>query len=389
MPVAPETDLLCPAPSTRLAKPVSTSPSPAVDEAAKTAVSDTVVTEARPTEAQPAGVTTAGGTTGLGAAFAERAIAKRDQRLEAHRAQLESEGADAIVASAEPEGPISVADAIGPKALGGAYAAKMMAKREERMAYDRRQKQKRDGEAKAESDVPQPEKPQPTKAEPAKAEPAKAEPAAVTEEDEAELSTLAKFAQYAVLLALVLVVYVGLTAWQIWGTAQPSVTDDGPVSADAVVVLGAAQYDGTPSPVLEGRLAKALEIYNSGEAAFIIPTGSNQEGDRFTEGFTGFTWLRDRGVPEEAILVNVDGGNTWEQLTSTAAILEARELTDAILVSDPYHTYRLTEIADEAGLEATVVPTDLESTYSDLARETAAVSVGRLIGFRRLSNLRG
>lgn len=191
------------------------------------------------------------------------------------------------------------------------------------------------------------------------------------------------------LILTVLVIYVAATAWQVWDESR---TDDaiGPdaVTADAIVVLGAAQYDGEPSPVLEGRLQKALDLYEAGAASIVVTTGANQEGDRFTEGFAGYDWLRDRGVPEDAILIDVSGTNTYEQISSTSAILTERNFETAILVSDPYHSYRLGEIADEVGMEAVVSPTDLDSSISAFARETAAVSAGRLIGFRRLSNLR-
>lgn len=195
----------------------------------------------------------------------------------------------------------------------------------------------------------------------------------------------------AALLAL-LVLYVGFTAWQVWDYSRSGVSVDEAVQSepvDAIVVLGAAQYDGAPSPVLEGRLRRALALYDAGRAQFIITTGSNQEGDRFTEGYAGYTFLRDQGVPDEALLFDIDGGNTYEQLTSAFAILNDRDLNSVILVSDSYHSYRLLQMADEVGLRAEVSPTELDLTLFNLARETAAVSVGRVIGFRRLSNLRG
>ena len=178
--------------------------------------------------------------------------------------------------------------------------------------------------------------------------------------------------------------YVATTFVQVWWASRSD--DARPV--DAIVVLGAAQYDGRPSPVLEARLDAALALYEEGLAPVIVTTGSNQEGDRFTEGFTGFTYLRDQGVPESDLRIVVDGTNTFEELSATANVLREEGLGDQVLlVSDPYHSLRAVEIAREVGLEAWFSPTDLDSSFRQLVRETAGVSLGRIVGFRRVSNL--
>lgn len=155
---------------------------------------------------------------------------------------------------------------------------------------------------------------------------------------------------------------------------------------DAVVVLGAAQYGGEPSPVLAARLDHAYELWASGVAPLVVTTGSNQEGDRFTEGYAGFEYLRFKGIPEDALLVITDGASTWEQLAATARQLHTRDLVSAVLVSDPYHSLRLTQIADEVGIESTISTTDGSSSLRQLVRETAAVSLGRILGYRRVDN---
>lgn len=155
---------------------------------------------------------------------------------------------------------------------------------------------------------------------------------------------------------------------------------------DAIVVLGAAQYDGDPSPVFAGRLDHALELWQEGLAPLIVTTGSNQPGDRVTEGFAGFEYLRFGGVPEESLLVITDGASTWEQLAATALQLRLRDLDSVLLVSDPYHALRLTQIAAEVGLDASVSSTDGHTSIRNLVRETAAVSLGRIIGYRRVDN---
>ena len=157
---------------------------------------------------------------------------------------------------------------------------------------------------------------------------------------------------------------------------------------DAIVVLGAAQWDGVPSPVLEARLEKALKLYEEGLSPIIVTTGSKQTGDRFTEAYAGLTYLLERSVPESSILVVVDGNNTFESLSATANVLTDRGIGNkVILVSDPYHALRAKEIAREVGLQAWFSPTDLSSSFSQLIRETAGTSVGRMIGFRKASTL--
>lgn len=193
--------------------------------------------------------------------------------------------------------------------------------------------------------------------------------------------------RWAIKLALVLggllVLYVAVTFAQVWWTSR----DDQARSVDAIVVLGAAQYDGRPSPVLEARLEHALELYQEGLAEAVVVTGGKQAGDRFTEAFSGYEWLRSRGVPEEALFLEIDGTNTFEELSASALILESEGLSSALLVSDPYHSKRLLAIAGEVGMDdAYVSPTDTHLSVVSLARETAAVSVGRIVGYRRLGN---
>jgi len=142
------------------------------------------------------------------------------------------------------------------------------------------------------------------------------------------------------------VLYVGVTFFQVLLAAG---TDDR-VEADAIVVLGAAQYDGEPSPVLAGRLDHAEKLWREGVAPVIVTTGSNLPGDRFTEGFAGYEYLRFAGIPDADLLVITDGASTWEQLAATARQLRLRDLDSVVLVSDPYHSLRLTQIADEVGL---------------------------------------
>jgi uncharacterized SAM-binding protein YcdF (DUF218 family) len=187
-----------------------------------------------------------------------------------------------------------------------------------------------------------------------------------------------------VLLALGLVVgYVLFTFGQVWWISR----QDGARDADAAVVLGAAQYDGRPSAALQGRLDHALELYEAGMVGHIVVTGGRQEGDRYTEAQAGYLYLRDEGVPDANILLEDQGTNTWESLAASARILRERDMTRAVLVTDGYHALRVRAIADELGLEASVSPSRPGGSLAELTRETGAVAIGRILGFRRLVDI--
>ncbi len=108
---------------------------------------------------------------------------------------------------------------------------------------------------------------------------------------------------------------------------------------DAIIVLGAAQYNGDPSPVFRARLAHALELYNAGVAPRIVLTGGKQPGDQFTEAESGIAWLADRGVPMDAMLMENEGHSTWGSLQRVPAVLPASG-TRVLVVSDGFHLFR-------------------------------------------------
>ena len=189
----------------------------------------------------------------------------------------------------------------------------------------------------------------------------------------------------ALVLGVLGAVYVAVTFVQVLVASHAD--DSG--TADAIVVLGAAQYNGTPSPVLATRLDHARQLWEDGSASLIVTTGSKLEGDAFTEGYAGFEYLLRGGVPESDLMVITDGSSTWEQLAATSRQLQLLELDSVILVSDPYHAMRLRQIASEVGLESKVSPTSSGSSLRQLLRETAAVSLGRILGYRRVDNWLG
>jgi uncharacterized SAM-binding protein YcdF (DUF218 family) len=189
------------------------------------------------------------------------------------------------------------------------------------------------------------------------------------------------------LLAAV-VLYLGVTFVQVWRAAR----HDQARPADAIVVFGTAQYNGVPSPVLAARLDHAIELYKKDLAPVIVVTGGNQPGDRYTEATASANYLIERGVPDEDVLREVSGTSSWQSLAAAANFLDDREITDVLLVSDPFHSLRIRAMASELGLEAHSSPTRTspirgmtEARY--MARETLAVAVGRIVGFRRQASI--
>jgi len=186
-----------------------------------------------------------------------------------------------------------------------------------------------------------------------------------------------------VAVIVLVAVYVAGTFVQVWQASGR----DAARRADAIVVLGAAQYDGRPSPALANRLDHALDLYDDGLAPMIVVTGGRQQGDRFTEATTGYNYLRTQGVPDTAIRKEVQGRTTYESLAAVARFLRTEGVDDVILVSGPAQAKRLSGIAPAVDLHAAVSPSDGSAGFKALVRETLAVSAGRLVGYRRLERL--
>lgn len=187
--------------------------------------------------------------------------------------------------------------------------------------------------------------------------------------------------------SLILIAVLAGIAYFIFNYVQVSgaSSDNNTQQADAAIVLGAAQYNGSPSYVLQERLDHAFNLYTDGTVDQIFVTGAGAEGDITTEGLVGLEHLLGKGVPESDIVLIPEGTNSWEQLSASAFQIERLQLDKVLLVSDRYHNYRLLAIADELGLEAFVSPSAVEPTVMNNLREAAAVSIGRITGYRRLS----
>jgi uncharacterized SAM-binding protein YcdF (DUF218 family) len=120
--------------------------------------------------------------------------------------------------------------------------------------------------------------------------------------------------------------------------------------ADAIIVLGAAEYRGHPSPVLEARLNHALLLYLKGLAPRVITTGGAGGDPVFTEGSVGRTYLAKHGVPPEAIVVEREGESTAQSVAAVAEIMRRMNLRSAIVVSDGYHIFRVKKMLESSGL---------------------------------------
>jgi uncharacterized SAM-binding protein YcdF (DUF218 family) len=190
----------------------------------------------------------------------------------------------------------------------------------------------------------------------------------------------------AVVLA-VLVAYLAVTAVQVWLTGRRYE----PHRAGAIVVMGAAQYDGVPSPDLAARLDQAEILWRQHDATDIMVTGYKEAGDQFTEAQASDRYLIAAGIPARDIFES-GGSDSWENLAQATPTLKARGDTTVLIVTDPFHEARSLAIATDVGLipyptPAQHSPITGASTIPYYAKETIGVAVGRIIGFDRLDSL--
>lgn len=143
--------------------------------------------------------------------------------------------------------------------------------------------------------------------------------------------------------------------------------------ADAIVVLGAAQYDGQAGAVLESRLQHALELFEAGLAPYLVVTGGNLPGDSTTEAEVSRDWLIERGVAPEAILFENRGRSTAESLAAVARLFSEHDLQRGLFVSDRTHMLRVLRIALDEGIDAWGSPTTTSPTDVDPVRRARAV----------------
>lgn len=185
-------------------------------------------------------------------------------------------------------------------------------------------------------------------------------------------------------LALIAAALLGITAAGIWSFSHVDEAEP----SDAIVVLGASATAGEPSPVFSARIDHAIDLYERGFAGTIIFTGGTYEGEEYSEAESARRYALERGVPSDAIMVDERSYTTEENLADAKALMDARGLETAIVVSDPLHMARAMAMAGDAGIDAVSSPTptsryaSVETKLPFLLRETYL-----LLGYRILSAL--
>jgi uncharacterized SAM-binding protein YcdF (DUF218 family) len=169
-----------------------------------------------------------------------------------------------------------------------------------------------------------------------------------------------------------IVVALGVVAG-LWLTSAAAVvytaTHDDASDAQAIVVLGAAQYRGRPSPVLRARLDHAVTLYNKGVAPRLVLTGGIAEGDTASEAAVSRLYALAAGVPDSAILLENEGRTTSQSLAGVARLLRARRLDTVVVVSDPFHVLRAETVARRMGLTTFGSPTRTDDVWARIVRQ--------------------
>jgi vancomycin permeability regulator SanA len=182
--------------------------------------------------------------------------------------------------------------------------------------------------------------------------------------------------------AVAIVAFSAVTVWRAAHHDDASELE----RADAIVVLGAAQYDGVPSPVFEGRLDHAALLFGQERASLVFVLGANQPGDRTTEAEAGRDYLIAQGLPSTSVIAIPLGHTSYTSLRAAATEMSGRELTSAFLVSDPWHNARIELMAGDLGIDGHASATWTSAARTEEARipgyvrETFAYLYYRLTG---------
>jgi len=157
-----------------------------------------------------------------------------------------------------------------------------------------------------------------------------------------------------VLLAMVgaLLLFLGITGSRIMRAAGESPSR----KADVIVVFGAAQYAGHPSPVFRARLDHGFELFAQGMAPVVITTGGSGQDPDFSEGGVGRDYLLRLGVPEQSLIAETQGSDTAQSAERVANIMHANGMRRCIAVSDAYHLFRIRALLERQGVEVEVAP---------------------------------
>ncbi|HTS38742.1 MAG TPA: YdcF family protein [Candidatus Solibacter sp.] len=170
------------------------------------------------------------------------------------------------------------------------------------------------------------------------------------------------------LLVAAVLLFLVVTAIRIVHTAHLEETHP----ADAIVVFGAAEYSGRPSPVLRARLDHAYDLYRQHLAPVVITTGGAAADPTFSEGGVGREYLRKRGVPENALIAETQGSDTAQSAQRVAVILRANNLHSCVAVSDAYHVFRIRKLLEHEGIGPVYVAPRPDSRPHTATQRTVA-----------------
>jgi uncharacterized SAM-binding protein YcdF (DUF218 family) len=158
-------------------------------------------------------------------------------------------------------------------------------------------------------------------------------------------------------------------------------------SSDAIVVFGAAEYAGRPSPVFRARLDHALDLFQSGLAPALITTGGAGADPSFNEGQVGHDYLMHRGIPEASLIAETQSSDTAESAQRIAVIMRTNRMHSCIAVSDEYHVFRIRKLLEHEGLQVYVAPRPDSRPHSELQRVLAVLREAVSYLFWRLQTL--
>jgi uncharacterized SAM-binding protein YcdF (DUF218 family) len=172
-----------------------------------------------------------------------------------------------------------------------------------------------------------------------------------------------------VLIVAGFVVWLGATCFAVMREAETQQNQP----ADAIVVFGAAQYDGRPSPVFKARLDHAFELFQQGIAPVVITTGGAGEDPRYNEGGVGHDYLMKRGVPEAKLIAETQGSDTAQSAQRIGVIMHANHMQSCIAVSDEYHVYRIRKLLEHQSIRVYVAPRAGSRPHTEWQRAMAVL----------------
>jgi uncharacterized SAM-binding protein YcdF (DUF218 family) len=144
-------------------------------------------------------------------------------------------------------------------------------------------------------------------------------------------------------------------------------------AADVIVVFGAAEYAGHPSPVLRARLDHAYELFQRGVAPVVITTGGAASDPSFSEGGVGRDYLEHRGIPERSLIAETQGSDTAQSAVRVAVIMRANGLHSCVAVSDAYHVFRIKKVLEHEGVGPVYVAPRPDSRPHSVAQRAYAI----------------